>query len=335
MSKITVSVIGVTGYTGTELLRILLQHPHIEIKHLVSRQYQNTPLAEVFPRLKEMEQAESLVINNTDPKQAALESDVVFLCLPHMASQDIVPDIIGKTKIIDLSADFRLKDPELFKKYYKEDHKCPDLLGGQFIYGLPEIFRDDIKGADAVANPGCFALLTQVMLFPFKHQITHAHVMAISGTTGGGRKPRDPIEHPFCAQNMKSYLVNEHRHMPEIEDTIDLKHSMWNFLPSVGPFLRGIFATAFIRTGQGVDFANMFYEDEAFVRNVPETHMTNVVSTNYLDVHYREGEAGMVIAQGALDNLLKGAAGTAVQNMNLMCGFDEKAGLDFTTPVYP
>lgn len=333
MSKIKVSVVGVTGYTGTELLRILLQHPDVEIGHLVSRRYDHTPLAEAFPRLREIDQG--LHIDNIDPKDAALDSDLVFLCLPHMASQDIVPRVIGKTKIIDLSADFRLKSPELFKKFYNEDHSCPQFLDGQFVYGLPEIYRDEIKNADAVANPGCFALLTQVMLYPFKNEIQHAHVMAISGTTGGGRKPRDPIEHPFCAQNIRSYLVNNHRHMPEIEDTLNLDHNHWNFMPSVGPFLRGIFATAFIRTSKDPAFANMFYEDEPFVRQVPETNMTNVVSTNFLDVHYREGEAGMVIAQGALDNLLKGAAGTAVQNMNLMCGLEESAGLSFSTPVYP
>ena len=334
MSKLKVSVIGVRGYTGTELLRILLTHPDVEIKYLVSRQYDHTPLADAFPRLKHLDQG--LHIDNIDPEKAAEESDVVFLCLPHMASQDIAPKILGKAKVIDLSADFRLKDPEVFKKFYGEDHTRPDLLDGRFVYGLPEIYRNQIKDADAVANPGCFALLAQVMLYPFKNKIQHAHMMAISGTTGGGRKPRDPIEHPLCAQTVRSYLVNNHRHMPEIEASTGLEHDHWNFLPSVGPFLRGIFATAFIRTAQtGTDYANMFYEQEPFVRQVSEVNMSHVVSTNFIDVHYREGEAGMIIAQGALDNLLKGASGTAVQNMNLMCGLDENTGLDFSTPVYP
>ena len=333
MSKVKVSIIGVTGYTGTELLRVLCQHPDVEIKHLVSRQYDNTPLEDVFPRMEQV--SNGLVINNTDPVKAAEDSDVVFLCLPHMASQGIVPQIMGKAKIVDLSADFRLNDPKTFKTYYKDDHKCPELLEGKFIYGLPEIYRDHIKGADNVANPGCFALLVQVLLYPFKNRMQHAHVMAVSGTTGGGRSPRDPIDHPYCSQNMRSYLVNAHRHMPEIEHTLDLPHDDWNFLPSVGPFLRGIFATAFIKSSHDPEDANFFYDQEPFVRPRREVNMTHVVSTNFVDVHYRAGEVGMVIAQGALDNLLKGASGTAVQNMNLMCGLDENRGLQFSTPVYP
>lgn len=330
MSKIKASIIGVTGFTGAELVRVLLNHPHVELKHLVSRQHENTPLGEVFPRLQNVK---GLTVNDTDHETVAEESDVVFLCLPHMASQDVVETFLGKTKLIDMSADFRLKDPAHFKKYYNIDHTKPELLDGTFVYGLPEINAKAIKKAEAVANPGCFALLVQLLLLPFKGHIHHAHVIAISGTTGGGRSPRDPVDHPFCAQNIRSYLVNEHRHTPEIITTLGITEKKMNFAPTVGPFLRGIHATAFVESDASPD--TDIFKGQPFVRICDKAEMTNVVSNNYCDLSYREGESGTFIAQGAIDNLLRGAAGTAVQNMNLMFGLEETEGLMFNSAVYP
>lgn len=330
-SKVKASIIGVTGYTGTEILRILLQHPHVEIKYLVSRQHEGTALQDLFPRLETLT---NLKVTNTDYETVANDSDVVFLCLPHMASQDAVQEFLGKTKIIDLSADFRLNDAALFKKFYKEDHKYPDLLDGRFVYGFPEAFKEDIQKADAVANPGCFALLLQTMLWPLKGHIEQAQIFAISGTSGGGRKARDPVEHPYCSQNVKSYLVNNHRHMPEITGSIGLEHEQLDFIPSVGPFLRGIFAHGFVHLSGETTPAP--YRDAPFVRVRDEVHMTNVVSTNFCDLSYQPAQQdNCMLVQGALDNLLKGASGTAVHNMNLMFGLTETDGLLFSSPIYP
>lgn len=335
--KIKVSIVGVTGFTGSELLRVLLQHPGIEISYLISRQYEDAKLAEVYPRLSHRP---DLRVTNTPLDTAAGESDVIFLCLPHMVSQDVAPDILGKCRVIDLSADFRLQREADFQTYYGEAHKRPDLLDGSFVYGLPETNRDAIRNAQAVANPGCFALLAQLMLFPFKGALDHAHFTAISGTSGGGRKSRDPVEHPVCAQNIRSYLINQHRHIPEVTQALDIAPDTLDFLPTVGPFLRGIHATAFVKSGRTPEQAAGFYNGEPFLRLRGEVNLTHVVSTNFCDLSYQPGhgaagESGNVIVQGAIDNLLKGASGTAVQNMNLMFGLDEEAGLSFDSPIYP
>lgn len=336
--KTKVSIIGVTGYTGTELLRILLQHPGVEIAYLVSRQHEDTPLGALFPRLRHVE---GLTVTNTDYETVAAESDVVFLCLPHVASQEVAPVFLGKTKLIDMSADFRIGDAQTYEKYYHTAHQRPDLLDGRFVYGLPEIFRADIAKADAVANPGCFALLVQLLLLPFKDMMTQADVIAVSGTSGGGRKARDPVEHPYCSQNIRSYLVNEHRHTPEILATTGLAEKQFNFAPTVGPFMRGIFAHGFVHLEKSLSQSDLdklavkTLGGNAFVRLSDEVNMTHVLSTNFCDYHFRPGHGNTVIAQGALDNLLKGAAGTAVQNMNLMCGLDESDGLHFDSPIYP
>lgn len=329
-SKIKVSIIGVTGYTGTELLRCLLQHPHVEIQYLVSRQYDGEPVSKIFPRLSHVQ---GLTVSNTDYDTVAADSDVVFACLPHKTAQEIVPQFLGKTKIVDMSADFRLSDAATYKKFYHVPHQKPELLDGTFVYGAPEIFRDEIAKADAVANPGCFALLVQLLLLPLKGKMDGADVFAISGTSGGGRSPRDPVDHPYCAQNVRSYLINEHRHTPEILATSGLSEEQFNFAPTVGPFMRGIFAHGVIKTAGDADAS--IYDASPFVRLVDKVEMTNVVSNNFVDLSYRAGNNGTVIAQGALDNLLKGASGTAIQNMNLMFGLDETAGLHFDTAIYP
>jgi len=330
MSKIKVSIIGVTGYTGMELLRCLLQHNHVELKYLVSRQHEGTPLGTLFPRLTHIDAPN---ITNTDHETVARESDVVFLCLPHKAAQEVAPTFLGKTKIIDFSADFRLDNKATYEKYYNIPHQHEELLGGRFVYGLPEIYRDEIAKADAVANPGCFALLVQLLLLPFKGQMEQADVIAISGTSGGGRADRDPVDHPTLSQNMRSYLVNHHRHTPEILATSGLQENQLNFAPTVVPFLRGIFANGFIKTTAKPNLT--VFDGHPFVRIVDKVELTNVVSTNFVDLNYIQGNGGEIIAQGALDNLLRGASGTAVQNMNIMFGLDETEGLNFNTAFYP
>ena len=329
-TKIKVSIIGVTGFTGAELLRVLLPHPNVELKYLVSRQYEKKPLGAVFPRLQHLE---DLHVTNTDHATVAKDSDLVFLCLPHVASQEVIEAFLGKTKVIDMSADFRLDDAAAFEKFYGTPHLKPELLNGQFIYGIPELNREAIKGSDAVANPGCNAFLVQMMLLPFAGNIKRADVSLLTGTTGGGRSPRDPIDHPALSGNVRSYLINEHRHTPEITRTAQISEEQLNFAPTVGPFLRGIFATGFIQAEAPADL-NVF-EGHPFIRISDKVELTNVVSTNFCDLSFQDGNNGTYIVQGAIDNLLKGAAGTAVQNMNLMFELEESIGLNFTSPMYP
>ena len=353
---IKASIIGITGYTGLELLRLLLAHPHVEIKYLTSRQHENEPIGKIYPHLAHLD----LHITNTPQDKVAKDSDVVFLCLPHKTAQDVVADLIGKTKIIDLSADFRLDDPAIYKKYY-EEHKHPHLLK-KVVYGLPELGHvSAIKKASVVANPGCFALISQLLLLPFKDNIKHADIFAVTGSSGAGKTPVDGTHHPVRSHNMKSYNINKHRHIPEIIRAGGITEKQLNFVPTSGPFTRGIFAQAFItlkkplvssaglprgsRAGKG---SSAFAEDDGlktaikktyknapFVRLQSEVALANIVGSNFADLNFTLGADGKILAQGALDNIVKGAGGSAVQNMNLMFGLKETEGLINLAPLYP
>lgn len=329
--KIRASVIGVTGYTGLELLRFLVAHPQVEIAYLTSRQHENVPLGDVYPHLSHLNH---LKVTNTDGATVAKNSDVVFLGLPHKTAQEVVPDLMGKTKIIDLSADFRLQDLDLYKKYYAIDHTCPQYFK-DFVYGAPEIYRDAIKKANNVANPGCFALLVQLLLLPFKGNIKHADVFAVTGSSGSGKTATDGTHHPVRSHNIKSYNINKHRHTPEIMQSVGISESQLNFVPTSGPFVRGIFGNAFITLDKPVENPGAIYTCHPFVRVQKEVELANIVGSNYCDLSFKPGVGNTVIAQGALDNLVKGAAGCAVQNMNLMFGLPEGMGLDIIVPVYP
>lgn len=331
MSKINVSIIGVTGYTGLELLRLLLAHPKVNIIHLTSRQHDNTLIGEVYPHLN----GYPFVMNNTDLKTVANDSDVVFLCLPHKTAQDTVAGLYGKTRIIDLSADFRLDDAATYKKYYGLKHNHEALLK-EAVYGAPEFHRNQIEKADIVANPGCFALLSQLMLYPLAGNIESAEIFAVTGSSGAGKSPSDGTHHPVRNHNIKSYNINAHRHIPEITRTAKIDESQLNFVPTSGPFTRGLFASAFVRPKKKPEICAVeLYKNEPFIRVVENVALANIVGSNYCDLSYTPGHHGQIIVQGALDNLVKGAAGCAVQNMNIMFGLDEKAGLDILAPLYP
>lgn len=322
---IKASIIGITGYTGLETLRILLAHPDVEIGHLTSRAHDDVAIGEVYPHLAHLD----LRVTNTDHKEVGAASDVVFLGLPHKTAQDVVADLHGKVKVIDLSADYRLDDVAVYEKYYQE-HKHPALLS-EVIYGAPEIHRDAIRGADTVANPGCFALLSQLMLLPFVGNIEHADIMAITGSSGSGRSASDGTHHPVRSHNMKSYNINAHRHIPEITRTAKISEDQLNFVPTSGPFVRGIFATAFVKTDTA---PKDIYGDHPFIRIGNNVALAHIVGSNYCDLSFVKADGGYIV-QGALDNLVKGASGCAVQNMNLMFGLDETAGLSSLAPVYP
>lgn len=331
--SIKASIIGVTGYTGVELLRLLLAHPHVEIAHLTSRQYKNAPVGDVFPHLSHLD----LIVTDTSAPDVAKDSDIVFLCLPHKTAQDVVAELHDRVKVIDLSADYRLDDVAVYEKYYTQ-HNHKDLLK-DVIYGAPEIVgRDAIAKASSVANPGCFALLSQLLLLPFKGQIKHADIFAITGSSGSGKTASDGTHHPIRSHNIKSYNINGHRHMAEIMQNISLDESQLNFVPTSGPFVRGIFAQAFITLNGNMDIqgsAAQRFTGHPFVRITDSVALANVVGSNYADLSFTQGHDSRILVQGALDNLVKGASGAAVQNMNLMFGFDEVAGLNTLAPLYP
>lgn len=343
--SLKVSIIGVTGYTGLEILRFLLAHPKVEIKYLTSRQHEDEAIGDVYPHLASYD----LRITNTDADTVAAESDLVFLALPHKTAQDVVAQIYKKTKVVDLSADYRLDDAATYEKYYNLPHNYPDLLK-QAVYGAPEFHRDALKNAQIVANPGCFALLSQLMLYPFAGQIKSADIFAITGSSGAGKSPSDGTHHPVRNHNIKSYNINVHRHIPEITRTAKIEAEQLNFIPSSGPFTRGIFANATITLRHPEELAtkdlahsheilryaqNDTYGNEPFIRVVDNVALAHIVGSNFCDLSYTLGHDGKVIVQGALDNLVKGAAGCAVQNMNIMCGFDETLGLKALSPLYP
>lgn len=329
--KIKASIIGVSGYTGLELVRMLVNHPDIEIAYLTSRQHEDAPISDVFPHL----QGYDYRVTNTPAETVARESDVVFLALPHKSAQGIVAEMFGKTKIIDLSADYRLDDEKIYEKYYGITHDHPELLA-KAIYGAPEFHRAEIAKADLVANPGCFALLAQLILYPFQNNIARADIFAVTGSSGAGKSASDGTHHPVRNHNIKSYNINAHRHIPEIIRTAGMHEDELNFVPSSGPFTRGIFMQAFITPkSEPAVCAGDLYKDEPFVRVMDSIALANIVGSNFCDLSYKQGHQGQIIAQGALDNLVKGAAGCAVQNMNIMFGLDETRGLKTLAPVYP
>ncbi len=329
--NITVSIIGVTGYTGLELLRLLLVHPYVTIKYLTSRQHENTHIGDVYPHLSHLD----LAITNTDHISVAADSDVVFLALPHKTAQDVVADIHGTTKLIDLSADYRLDDVDTYTRYYDVPHKHENLLH-DVVYGLPEITgAAAIKNADTVANPGCFAALIQYMLYPLSGHIKHVDIFAVTGSSGSGKTASDGTHHPIRSHNVKSYNINKHRHTPEITRSAGITEAQLNFVPTSGPFVRGIFAHGFVTLNDGFDIKNIVYENAPFIRKTDHVQLAHIVGSNFVDLSYASGTHGRILIQGALDNLVKGAAGMAIQNMNIMCGVCETTGLLGLAPVYP
>jgi len=338
--KITISIIGVTGYTGLELLRILKAHPDIEIAHLISASVKDGDLTQTYPHLAG---STAYALSGASHEQAAVESDVVFLALPHLVSQSIIPSIIGKTKIIDLSGDFRLKDIGEFKKYYGVQHAYAEGLE-KFVYGLSELNREAIASASCVANPGCYATAVSLALLPFEGRYARAQVMAVTGSSGSGKSLSEGSHHPVRAHNMKSYKIGTHQHLPEIAQALSVSADRIAMVPTSGPFVRGIFATMFLSAVHGPcaqmdapalhDHIVRYYTGKTFVRAKSAVSLAEVLGSNFCDISVtRIGEN--VIIQSVIDNLVKGAAGQAVQNMNLMMGLHEVRGLDILLPLYP
>ena len=336
-----VAIVGATGYTGAELLRILLQHPHVRVSALTSRKYEGQPIERVFPALKGRT---SLVCESLDFDRVAKEADFAFTAVPHKTAMEVVPEFHQRKKpVVDLSADFRFQDPGVYERWY-QPHVCVDLLSSA-VYGLPEIHREAIKKARIVGNPGCYPTGAILGLAPLIKQrlvdISQIVIDAKSGVSGAGRDPT--IATLYCEVNegLKAYKVMEHRHGPEIEQELTrlCKEPVHvAFVPHLIPMDRGILTTIYVRLTRREDTKSLlelyseFYEGEFFVRLCPEGHQPNVADvrgTNFCDIGLKvadDGERAVIIS--AIDNLVKGASGQAIQNMNLMCGFPESEGLE-------
>ena len=339
-----VAVIGASGYAGEELVRLVLAHPHVDLVAVTSRQFAGKSLAQVFPRFSHYEKAKALQFTEADPKKLAHEAQIVFLALPHgLASEFAKPLVDLGARVIDLSADFRIRDTKVYKEFYGSDHPAPDLLK-KAVYGLPEIYREKIRDAQLVASPGCYPTSILIPLRPLirrkaidRHRIL---VTSLSGVTGAGRKVEADYLFAECNESVRPYGVPKHRHLGEIEQELSLlagETISIQFTPHLVPVNRGILTTTYTELGGNVvemDPALMFegaYAQEPFVRllgsdRLPDTK--NVVGTNFIDIAWKiDKRTNRLILMSAIDNLTKGTSGQAVQCFNLMCGHPETAGL--------
>lgn len=345
---IKVGIIGATGYAGSELVRILLGHKDVEIKWYGSRSYIDKKYASIYQNFFQLVDA-----NCTDDNMEVLadQVDVIFTATPQGLCASLVnEEILSKVKIIDLSADFRIKDVKVYEEWYKLEHKSPQFIE-EAVYGLCEINREDVKKARLVANPGCYTTCSILTCYPLvKEGIIDPNTIIVdakSGTSGAGRGAK--VDNLFCEvnENMKAYGVATHRHTPEIEEQLGYacgEKITINFTPHLVPMNRGILATAYASLKKDVTYEEVkaiydkYYADEKFVRVLekdvcPQTKW--VEGSNYVDVNFKiDPRTNRIIMMGAIDNLVKGAAGQAVQNMNLMFGLKESEGLELV-PMFP
>ena len=335
---IKVGIVGGTGYTGVELLRLLATHPEVSLHAITSRSEAGMPVSELFPNLRGHV---DLVFSVPNADELA-ECDVVFFATPHTVAMALVPELIKRgTRIIDLSADFRLKDANLWEHWYNMPHTCPELLE-QAVYGLPEINRQQIKTAQLIAVPGCYPTATQLGFLPLLENAlidpTHLIADTKSGVSGAGRKAAIGGLLAESSENMKAYGVAGHRHLPEIQQGLNLVSKQTvglTFVPHLTPMIRGIHATLYGQLTSSVDLQALFeqrYANEPFVdvmpaSSHPETRSVRGTNTCRIAVHQPQ-DGNTVIVLSVIDNLVKGASGQAIQNMNIMFNFDEMLGIN-------
>lgn len=333
---VRVVIIGATGYTGADSIEILIRHPEAEVTYLTGRSEQGLPVSELFGQFKGRC---DLPIEPLEIATLQAKADVALCCLPHKAAMGCVPEILeAGLKVVDFSADYRLQDTAVYEQYYKVEHTDPVNLP-QAVYGLPELYRDAIPLARLVANPGCFptsAMLAAAPLLRAGCVSPSMVVNSVSGVTGGGKTPCAKFHYPNMNEDLFAYGVGTHRHIPEMEqiatdqagDAVEVL-----FQPHVGPYDRGILSTVYftpqreVTAAQVMDLFNEAYAGERFVRVCSEPpHLKHVARTNYCHL-YPAVVKGKIVVFAAIDNMVKGASGQAVQNMNLMFGLDEAAGL--------
>lgn len=344
---IKVGVVGGTGYTGVELLRLLSRHPEVEITAITSRGEAGMAVADMFPSLRGR-----VALKFVTPQDAELEKcDAVFFATPNgIAMKQAAELVAAGVRVIDLAADFRIRDIAEWQKWYGMEHAAPELVA-EAVYGLPEVNREQIRGARVLANPGCYPTAVQLGFLPLIEAglIDTAHLIADakSGVSGAGRKAEVHTLLPEAADSFKAYGVPGHRHLPEIRQGLSLaagRQVGLTFVPHLTPMIRGIHATLYGRLERGVDVADLQaldeqrYASEAFVDVMPagshpETRSVRASNMCRIAVHRPQG-GDTVVVLSVIDNLVKGAAGQAVQNLNIMFGFDEEAGLDIV-PVSP
>lgn len=349
---VRVAVIGGTGYGGAELCRQLLQHPEVELARVCAIDNVGKKLGEVHYNLYGRT---DLVFEELPPEEAADGMDVVFLGLPHTVSSSVAPKLLNRgVKVIDLSGDFRLRDLATYEKYYNTKHPRPDLLDGTFVYGLPELNREAIRGAQYVASPGCFATTIALGLLPFaKAGLLNDRVrtVACTGSSGSGAYAKAGTHHPLRAGNLKIYKALDHQHRPEIEQTLHAAGAVdtfhLDFVPVSAPLVRGILANSIFDVPEEMDAAKIrglyesTYAGSPFVKVVEGRHpeVVAIAGTNYCEVGFELGAPSggrrPIVAVSALDNLVKGGAGQAVQSMNLVLGLAEDAGFTNYVGIWP
>jgi len=335
---IKVGIVGCSGYTAVEAIRLLLRHPQVQIVAATSRQADGATLSDMHPQFTGRLE---LVVEDLSPEQIAERCDVALCCLPHAASAPIVSRMLaGGCKVIDLSADYRLSTPALYQQYYGEKHADPGRLG-QTPYGIPELFLEEIRGANLVANPGCYPSSAILPLAPLiKEGLIETQGIVVdskSGVSGAGRTPKVGNMYVEANESFSAYSVGTHRHQPEIIDILGRYTGQQPglvFTPHLVPMDRGILSTIYVRPHEHVTANQIreclcgFYDGtHGFVRIVSHLPATkHVAMTNYCDITVREND-GWIILVSVLDNLVKGASGAAVQCLNVMFGFDQAAGL--------
>jgi len=348
MKKLKVGVVGATGYTGEELVKLLSRHPEAEVTYVSGKEDRDEKIQDIFPYLLGKL---DLPCKAFSVEEAIEKCDLVFLALPHTASMAVVPALVkaGK-KVIDVSADYRLKDTAVYEKFYKVPHGDTVNLPNA-VYGLPEIHRAQIQSATLVANPGCYPTATMLGFLPLVKagcvDLDHLIADAKSGVSGAGRKTEINILFSEASDNFKAYAVPGHRHLPEIRQELaraagkEASQIGLTFVPHLTPMIRGMQATLYARITREADFQALFeqhYAAEPFVdvlppKSHPETRSVRAANTCRIALHRPQGGDTLVVLS-VIDNLMKGAAGQAVQNMNLMFGLDECSGLSLI-PVLP
>ena len=344
MQSKSVAIVGASGYSGEELVRLLLSHPYAELTAVTSRQYAGQTLAQIFPRFAHHPRARSLRFSEPKAELLAKEAQIVFLALPHgVAAEFAVPLLQLGCQIIDLSADFRVKSAAVYQEFYAHEHPAPDLLD-QAVYGLPEIYRDKIKTASLVASPGCYPTSVLLPVIPLlKAGLIEPDGMiadSLSGVSGAGRKVESDYLFVECNESVRPYGLPKHRHLSEIEQELSLAAQTkvtLQFTPHLIPVNRGILTTLYLNptsAGTGEQVAKCYqaaYSQEPFVRllegkALPDTK--NVIGTNVLELAWRlDPRTRRLLVISAEDNLVKGASGQAIQSLNLMCGWPETAWL--------